>query len=306
MGGPDLSIDAAAVAARIEDFLRRQLDVFRRDGAVIGISGGIDSSVVASLLVRALGRERVLALVLPERDASPRSRADALREVERLGLDHREIDLTPVLDALGVYHLLHLEALPGRKVREGIVAWQHCRHTGEGGETPFRVGLVGTRGLGKDQRLVDRGLAYSRVKPRLRMLTLYYVAEQENRLVVGTTNRSEHMTGFFVKSGDGATDVEPILGLYKTQVRQMAAWLGVPDEIVRKAPSPDLLPGIVDEAALGIDYATLDRILDGLERGLDPAHVAVTRGVSDAQVGAVVELVRRSQHLRELAPHPDP
>ena len=128
--------------------------------------------MVASLLVRALGRERVLALVLPERDASPRSRADALREVERLGLDHREMDLTPVLDALGVYDLLHLGALPGRKVREGIVAWQHRRHTGEGGETPFRVGLVGTRGLGKDQRFVDRGLAYSRVKPRLRMLTL--------------------------------------------------------------------------------------------------------------------------------------
>ena len=300
-----LHVDAPAVAEGIEDFLRRQLDDFRRDGAIVGVSGGIDSSVVASLLVRALGRERVRALVLPERDSDPTSRLDALSEIGRLGLDHQEIDLTPALGALGVYDLLHLGVLPGRRVRKGVVAWQHSRHTGGGGETPFRSGLEGTSGLSKDQRFVDRGLAYSRVKPRLRMLALYYAAEQENRLVVGTTNRSEYLTGFFVKSGDGAADVEPILGLYKTQVRQLAAYLGVPVEIIRKAPSPDLLPGIVDEAALGIDYATLDVILDGLERGLDPAHVAVTRGASDAQVAAVLELVRRSRHLRELAPVPD-
>jgi NAD+ synthase len=299
-----MDIAAPAVAARIEEFIRREVDAHRRDGAIVGVSGGIDSSVVATLLVRALGPDRVLALVLPERDSSPRSKADALREIERLGVPHREIDLTPVLEALGVYDLLHLGVLPGRKVREGVVAWQHRRHTRADGETPFRSGLEGTRGLGREQRFVDRGLAYSRVKPRLRMLTLYYVAEQEDRLVAGTTNRSEYMTGFFVKWGDGAADIEPVLPLYKTQVRQLAAYLGVPDEIVRKAPSPDLLPGIADEDALGIDYETLDRILDGLERGLDAAHVAATRAASDAQVRAVQELVRRSQHLRELVPRP--
>jgi NAD+ synthase len=305
LGRLELAIDAPAVAARIEDFIRRELDAHARDGAVVGISGGVDSAVVGTLLVRALGPERVLALTLPERDSSPQGRADALRVVERLRVGRREIDLTPALDALGVYDLLHLDVLPGRRVKEGVVAWQHRHHTGEGGETPFRSGLVGTRSRGKDQRFVDRGLAYSRVKPRLRMLALYYVAEQENRLVVGTTNRSEYMTGFFVKSGDGATDIEPILGLYKTQVRQLAAHLGVPDEIVGKSPSPDLLPGITDEDALGIDYETLDRILDGLERGLDAAHVAATRAASDAQVHDVRELVRRSQHLRELAPQPE-
>lgn len=300
-----MEIDAPTVATRIGDFLRRQLDARERDGALLGVSGGVDSAVVAALAARALGPERVLALVLPERDSSLRSRADALRVIAALGLPHRELDLTPALKALGVYDLLHLEVLPGRRVREGVVAWQHRRHTGESGETPFQAGIMGTRGLDRDQRFVDRGLAYSRVKPRLRMLALYYVAEQENRLVLGTTNHSEFMTGFFVKSGDGAADVEPILPLYKTQVRQLAAYLGVPGEILRKAPSPDVLPGITDEDALGIDYATLDRILDGLERGLDAAHVAVTRAASDAQVRAVMELVRRSQHLREAAPQPD-
>jgi NAD+ synthase len=300
-----MDIDAAAVAACIQEFIRRELDAHQRDGAIVGISGGIDSSVVGSLLVRALGPERVLALVLPERDSSPESRTDALCEIERLGLAHREVDLTPALKALGVYDLLHLEVLGFRSVMEGVVAWQHRRHTSAEGETPFRSGLVGTRGLGKEQRFVDRGLAYSRVKPRLRMLTLYFLAEQENRLVVGTTNRSEAMTGFFVKWGDGASDIEPILPLYKTQVRQLAAYLGVPHEIVRKAPSPDLLPGIVDEQALGIDYVTLDRILEGLDQGRDAARVATSCGLPEAQVRAVQELVRRSRHLRELPPRPD-
>ena len=299
-----MDIDAPAVAARIEGFIRRELDAFRRDGAVVGISGGIDSSVVATLLTRALGPERVLALVLPERDSSPQSKADALGEIERLGLAHREVDITPVLKALGVYDLLHLNVLGLRGVKEAAVRWQHRKHTGAEGETPFRSGILGTRGLGEDQRFVDRGLAYARVKPRARMLVLYYVAEQENRLVAGTTNRSEAMTGFVAKWGDSAADIEPILPLYKTQVRQLAEYLGVPDQIVRKAPSPDLLPGISDEDALGIDYETLDRILDGLERGLDPAHVAAARAASDAQVGAVREMVRRSQHLRELPPLP--
>ena len=301
----EMDIDAPAVAAHIQEFIRRQLIAFRRDGAVVGVSGGIDSSVVATLLTRALGPGRVLALVLPERDSSPRSKADALREIERLGLAHRETDLTPVLKALGVYGLLHLDVLVARRVKEGAVKWRHRSQTGAAGETPFRSGILGTRGLGKGQRTVDKGLAYARVKPRARMLALYYVAEQENRLVAGTTNRSEAMTGFVAKWGDSAADIEPILPLYKTQVRQLAAYLEVPDEIVRKAPSPDVLPGIVDEMALGIDYETLDRILEGLDRGWDAAQVAAQCAAPEAQVRDVEELVRRSRHLRELPPWPE-
>ena len=305
-GPPDLlAIDAPAVAARVEDFLRAQLDAFARDGAALGVSGGIDSAVVAALAARALGPERVLALVLPERDSSPRSRADALRVIAALGLPHRELDLTPALKALGVYDLLHLGALGPRGVKEAVVRWQHRGRSGEAGETPFRRGILGTRGLGRDQGIIDRGLAYSRVKPRLRMVAVYLAAERDNRLVLGTTNRSEALTGFVAKWGDAAADVEPILPLYKTQVRQLADHLGVPGEILRKPPSPDVLPGLGDEDALGIDFGTLDRILDGLERGFDAAHIAVTRAASDAQVAGVAEMVRRSQHLRRLPPQPE-
>ena len=300
-----MDIDAAAVAARIEDFMRLQLDELQRDGAVIGMSGGIDSAVVATLLARALGAERVLALLLPERDSSPRSKSDALREIERLGLEWREIDLAPVLEPLGVYKLLHLKALGTRRIEEVVVHRYHNRQTEALGETPFKRALLGTRGLEHGKRTIDAGHAYARVKHRARMMTLYYVADLENRMVVGTTNRSEAMTGFVVKWGDNVADIEPIVPLYKTQVRQLAAHLGVPDDLIRKAPTPDLLPGIVDEDALGIDYATLDRILESLETSADATAVAAACGVTEERVRYVAEMAESSRHLRELPPHPD-
>ena len=183
--------------------------------------------------------------------------------------------------------------------------WQHRSRTEAIGETPFRRALLGTRGLGKEQRVIDTGHAYARVKHRARMLVLYYFAELENRLVVGTTNRSEAMTGFVVKWGDNVADIEPILPLYKTQVRRLATFLDVPEEIIRKAPTPDLLPGIVDEMAMGIDYETLDRILEGLDKGWDAAGVASACAVPEAQVRDVEGMVRRSRHMRELPPSPD-
>jgi len=300
-----VDIEPGHVAARMEEFIRRQVDALQRDGAVLGMSGGIDCAVVATLLARALGPERVLALILPERDSDPRSKTDALREIERLGLAHREVDLTPILAPVGVYGALPLGVLGARRGKGSAVRWQHRRSTAAAGETPFRQGLLGTRGLGKGKGVVDAGLAYARAKHRARLLVLYYFAELENRLVAGTTNRSEAMTGFVVKWGDNVADIEPILPLYKTQVRQLAAYLGVPDDIIRKAPTPDLLPGIDDEMALGIDYETLDRILEGLDRGWGAPRVASACAVPEAQVEDVQEMVRRSRHLRELPPYPD-
>jgi len=298
-------MDVGLVVQRIQEFICREMDALQRDGAILGMSGGIDSSVVATLLTRAVGPERVLALLLPERDSSPQSKTDALRDIERLGLPYREVDLTPILKPVGIYEMLPLKMLGTRGIKESVVKWQHRSRTKALGETPFRRALLGTRGLGKEQRVLDAGHAYARVKHRARMLVLYYVADLENRLVVGTTNRSEAMTGFVVKWGDNVADIEPILPLYKTQVRRLATFLDVPEEIIRKAPTPDLLPGIVDEMAMGIDYETLDRILEGLDQGWDAARVASACAVPEAQVSGVEEMVRRSRHMRELPPSPD-
>ena len=138
----------------------------------------------------------------------------------------------------------------------------------------------------------------------MRMLILYYYADLENRLVIGTTNKSEAMTGFVVKWGDNVADIEPILPLYKTQVFQLARHLQVSPAIIAKPPSPDLIPGIVDELALGIEYAVLDRILWGLEHGWDESRICQEAGVQPAQVAHVLEMQRRSEHLRQLPPMP--
>lgn len=300
-----MNINPEKVANKIENFIRQKVDEFQRDGVVLGMSGGIDSAVVGTLVTRALGAEKVLALLLPERDSSPESKADALLEIKRLGIAQREINLTPVLEAIGIYQLVPLQLLGVRKIKETVVSHQHHKHALGIGEMPFRAGLLGTRKLGSYQQMIDTGNAYARVKHRARMLTLYYTADLENRLVVGTTNKSEAMSGFVVKWGDNVADIEPIQPLYKTQVRQLAHYLGVSQKIIDKAPSPDLMPGIVDETALGIDYITLDIILWRLEQGWAANKIASEHQIESKMIEHVQEMIRRSQHLRVLPPSPD-
>ncbi|MBN1658572.1 MAG: NAD(+) synthase [Anaerolineae bacterium] len=300
-----LQIEPARVADEIEPFIRYYVDHFQRDGVVLGMSGGVDSAVVASLATRALGQDRVLALLLPERDSSPESESDALLEIERLGINHRKVDLTPMLSAVGIYGLLPLRILGVRQVKAAVVRHQHQVQAEALGEMPFQAGLLGTRDLDGKKGLIDTGNAYARAKHRMRLLTLYYTADLENRLVLGTTNKSESSVGFVVKWGDNVADVEPILPLYKTQVFQLARYLGVSERIIAKPPSPDLLPGIVDELALGIDYATMDRVLVRLERGWGTETIVQALHVTAEQVEQVREMSHRSGHLRTLPPQPD-
>ncbi len=298
-----LTLDPAYVAERIEAFLCEQVATLRRDGVVLGLSGGIDSATVATLAARALGADKVLALLLPERDSSPDSEQDALLVIAQLGVPYKKIDLTPLLSALGIYKAVPLQFLMSRKVKEAVVRQQHDRYIKDLGERPFLAGLLGTRGM-IHQPILDAGHAYARAKHRMRMVALYYHAELENRLVLGTTNKSEAMTGFVVKWGDNVADAEPILPLYKTQVRQLADYLGVPRPILDKAPSPDLMPGITDEYALGLSYELLDRVLWELEQGHPPVAIAGNIGIELAQAEYVDELVRRSAHMRTLPPMP--
>ncbi|MEJ2733433.1 MAG: NAD(+) synthase [Anaerolineae bacterium] len=300
-----MRIDPAQIAGQLEEFIQRQVDAFKRDGVVVAMSGGLDSSVVASLATRALGPEKVQALILPERDSSPDSKTDALLEIERLGLQYREVDLSPMLSTMGIYGLTPLRLLGVRSLKAAIVQHQHRLQAEELGEMPFRAGLLGTRDLGDKKPLIDAGNAYTRVKHRMRMLTLYYYADLENLLVLGTTNKSETMVGFVVKWGDNVADVEPLLPLYKTQVRQLARYLGVTERILDKAPSPDLIPGIVDGLALGMDYETLDKILLGLDRGWTGEAIVDAMRVTAEQVEHVREMQRRSTHLRTLPLSPD-
>ncbi len=299
-----MEIDAAIVSSQIENFIKEYMITFQRDGVILGMSGGVDSSLVASLAVRALGSDKVLALLLPERDSSSSSKKDALLEIDRLGIEYREIGLTPFLKKFGIYRLVPLKILGLRSFKETVVKKQHENQKKEIGEMPFRAGLLGTKNLGHSKNLIDAGNAYTRVKHRMRLVTLYYFADLENRMVLGTTNKSESLTGFVVKWGDNVADIEPILPLYKTQVWQLAKYVGVSQKIIDKAPSPDLIPGIVDEIALGIEYRELDTILFCIEKGWDNLRISSECNAEDEQINHVRELLSRSQHLREFPPKP--
>ena len=294
----ELRTEPAAVADELAAFIREAVEDFCREGAIIGLSGGIDSAVVATLAVRALGPEQVLGLILPERDSAPESKRLARQLARRLGIRCQTVGLTKLLLLMGVYRQVPLWLLPTRRLKAKMVRRYYTRYTEALGEeeTPFSAVMVGTRGLRGPW--LNQTVAYHRVKVRLRMVLLYYYAELHNLLVLGTCNKTELSVGFFVKYGDAAADVAPLAHLYKTQVRALAAYLGVPEEIIARPPSPDILPGLTDELAMELDYATLDRVLWRLERGMDVEAIAVELGLPPDRVRYVETLTCRAGYLR--------
>jgi len=249
---------------RIEQFLRKALVSERKHGYVIGVSGGLDSAVVLKLLVRAVGKENVLGLILPERDTEKESTTLARSLLEQEKIPYRVISMTPLLRHLGIYKDMPLFLLPTRRLRESVVRRFYNDYTKKLNKPVFYAQWEEP----PSQLLYFyEGIAYYRIKHRVRMATLYYYAEKNNYLLVGCTNLSERLIGFYVKYGDDVCDVAPIAHLYKTEVRQLGEYLSVPEGIRNRPPSPDLIPGITDEYSLGVDYETLDQILMGLEEG---------------------------------------
>jgi NAD+ synthase len=292
----ELTIDAASLAPQLEEFIRMGVDNLQREGAVVGLSGGIDSAVVAALAARALGPDKVLVLLMPDRDSARASKRDALKLAQGLGIRYKTVGLTKFLFLIGIYWKLPLWLLGLRHFQAKLIHRYYDSLVREWGESPFAAIMVGTKEL--PGPLVNRAVAYHRVKGRLRAILLYYYAELENLLVLGTCNKTEKSIGFFIKYGDAAADIAPVESLYKTQVRQLATFLEIPDEIISKPPSPDLLPGITDEYAIGLSYETLDRILWRLEAGMDTEEIAGALGLEPDRVDYVQELTRRSAHMR--------
>ena len=296
-----LKLDPAAEAARIANTLSEQiLALFRRRGAVVGISGGVDSAVVAALSVRALGRNRVLGLLMPERDCSP----DALRlgqlVADRLGIKTLVEDIGPSLDALGCYHR-QAEAIR-RVVPQYDERWK-CKLV-------LPSILEGT-GLNLTRLTVQRPdgetftvrlsaavylqiVAATNFKQRVRKMMEYYHADRLNYAVIGTPNRLEYDQGFFVKQGDGAADAKPIAHLYKTQVYQLAEFLQVPEEIRRRPPTTDTfsLPQTQEEFYFTLPYDRMDLCLYAADHDISAEETAPAVELSAAQVERVFGDIR--------------
>jgi len=265
-----LKINCASEADRIVVFIRDQMQSMHRKGIIIGLSGGIDSALSASLSVKAIGKEKVLGLLLPDRESSPQSAEFASRHAKQLGIETITVDITPVLEAFGTYEkrdavakAIFPEFGAGHKLKitlpSDILNKESINY--------FTLTTIDPEGITKTTRLNNEQaqgiIAATCTKHRTRMMTQYYFAEKNNYLVCGTTNKSEALQGLFVKYGDGGVDIEPIAHLYKNQVFKLAAHLGVIEEIIGRAPCPDTYSAPVtdEEWYFRMPFKQLDLLL---------------------------------------------
>jgi NAD+ synthase len=309
-----MAIDAAAEAERICFTLADQvLGTLRRRGAVVGISGGIDSAAVAALCARALGPRRVLGLLMPERDSS----SDALRlgrvVAEQLGIETLVEDIGPAAEACGCYRRQE-EAI--RTVFPEYGAGWRCKL----GLPPLasgdrlnvtRLTVQSPSGERRSARLGSDAylqlVAATNFKQRLRKTMEYYHADRLHYAVAGTPNRLEYELGFFVKQGDGAADVKPLAHLYKTQVYALAEHLGVPEEVRSRPPTTDTfsLEQTQEEFFFALPYAQMDQCLQAFESGVSPGAIAAELGLTEAQVARVyrdIEAKRRAARYLHAPP----
>jgi NAD+ synthase len=291
-----LQLDPAAEVARIASALREQvLGWFRRRGAVLGVSGGVDSAVVAALCARAFGPERVLGLLMPERDSSSDATRLGRMVAEQLGIECVVEDIGPVLEAAGCYRR-QVEAVRSvvpdydedwkcKLVLPSILESERLNVT--------RLTVQPPGGEASTVRLPAAAylqfVAATNYKQRFRKMTEYYHADRLGYAVVGTPNRLEYDQGFFVKQGDGAADAKPIAHLYKTQVYQLAQYLGVPEEIRRRPPTTDTfsLPQTQEEFYFSLPYDRMDLCLYALEHGIAASEVAPAVQLTQQQVQRV-------------------
>ena len=296
-----LKIDSPQTVSRLENFIKEYTKKLEREGIILGLSGGIDSAVVAALCTKAVGPEKVLALILPDKDSKKEHLKDALKLANQLKIQKKIINITSLVKKFGAHKLFLLNKFPlPEKLKENLIK-KFCRfYEKKSGYTPFSDSLLGFKDKNYSYWL-KTGNAYYRIKHRIRMILLYLYAEQENRLVVGAANKTESKIGFFVKHGcDDAADIMPLLGLYKTQVRQLALFLKIPKEIINKPPSPDIIPGIIDEEAIGIAYEKLDFILKSLELAWPESKIATILKIKENEVEKVKKLKEKSEHMRQV------
>jgi NAD+ synthase len=307
-----LKIDAAQTAERIEHAIRDiVVGQLRRRGAVLGLSGGIDSSVTAALAVRALGRDRVIGLFMPEADSSPDSLELGRLMADSLGIRTFVEDITPILEGAGCYRRRD-EAI--RAVMPEYGAGYKCKIVlpdlvRSAAYPVFSVVTRSPAGVEKKVRLsADACLgivAATNFKQRTRKMIEYYYADRFQMAVAGTPNRLEYDQGFFVKNGDGSADFKPIAHLYKTQVYQLADYLGVPEEIRSRPPTTDTYPleQSQEEFYFSLSLEKTDLCLFGRNHQIPSADVAAATGLSAEQVERVYGLLEskriatRYQHL---------
>lgn len=309
-----LSINCQKEAENIQHFTREQVFThFKRKGAVVGLSGGIDSALVSSLCVNALRKDKVLGLILPEKESNPISKTYAHKHADKLGIHVEEVDITPHLEALGTYNdrnniikrifpdfddsYTFNVTLPQNLLEKDRLSYHTLTI-----KSP-RNGTLSKRLSSREWLEIS---STQNTKQRIRMINLYRYAEKNNFIVAGTTNKSEVMQGFYVKHGDGGVDSEPIAHLYKTQVYQLAKHLEVPEEIISRPPSPDTysLPVTDEQFYFCMPYELADLLLYAYENHVPEDQVSEVLQLTPDQIKRVFRDFKAKEnatwHLRQL------
>lgn len=246
-------MDNAQVVDKVQKFIQRKVDESGAEGLVIGLSGGIDSALTATLAVRAVGKEKVKALVMPGNPSKEENIRDARELADELGIEVIELEI------------------------EGSVKAFES-------EVPFEM--------------TEKALG--NIRARSRMIYSYTVANEKNLLVLGTGNRTEFLLGYFTKYGDGATDIAPLLDLYKTEVREIARYVGLDEKFIEKQPTAGLWEGQTDEEEIGASYEVADKVLRGLvDSEKSVKEVSEDLDLDREKVEDIAEMYRNSQHKRE-------
>ena len=284
-------IDASAYVERLCQFIRTKLIEFHREGILIPFSGGLDSSTVLLLCIRAVGTEKVIAVLMPEKQGNPEAMRYSRLVTEKFKVRTITRDISSVLSKLGTYNFA-LSRIPLRALQD----WLTRRYMKTGNENPF-LQIV----HGKANPFQRKGFAKINSKHRVRAVMMFQLAEEMNYLEVGCAHKSEDMLGLYVKFGvDDIADLMPLKNLYRSHILQLAAFLGVPDEIVNRTPNPDIIPGVSDKYVdiLGLSYEVLDLMVYGIEHGLEDAEIASQLNQPVEKVKQIRELVEQTEHMR--------
>lgn len=251
-----LELNLLDVETRIKRFIRTYVENSGAKGIVLGMSGGIDSNTIAALSALAIGGDKVLGLMLPEKETyTPKDVEDAQKVADKFGIQTQLCEITPALE--GVY--------------KSIPVFDPA----------------------------DR-LCKGNIKARTRMVYIYYHANKLNKIVCGSSDKSETMMGYFTKWGDVAADIAPIMDLYKTQVRKLAEHIGIPTDLAMKPSTPALWPNQSAEGELGIKYEVLDLILFGIERFMSIKEIAEQLNIEEAEVEKIKARWLSVEHKRRM------
>jgi len=289
---------------QITKFIKKEVfEIYQKKGVVIGLSGGIDSAITAALCTKSIGSEKVLGLILPEKESDPNSENLAQQIANKYNIKTKTIDITNILESFGVYE--NKEKI----VKEKFSNYnEKCKYrVVVPPKLENNIGMPFLEILDNENVLHKLKIssfdflnltALTSIKHRVRMTMLYNYSEKNNFAVIGTTNKTEYLQGYFVKYGDGGSDIEPLVHLYKTQIYQIANFLKLPEKIINQDASPDVwsFKTSDEEFFYAVPYNIVDLILYARERNLSINEIVKSSNLSSEKIEKLIQFQNQKQN----------